>query len=85
MPIALRRFSTNSVQEEVWNQIWDEAALQFKTQSWKSGDLQEFGIDRYLHDEVLSHKSLACGIAHNVGGKLQANQSVSRGGGGVCG
>ena len=32
-------------QRDVWEQIWDEAATQFKTQSWKSGDLQDFGSE----------------------------------------
>ena len=57
----------------VWERIWDEAAHQFKTQSWKSGDLQDFGIDTFLHADVLKHKSLACGLSHTIGEKLMSN------------
>jgi len=53
--------------------------LQFKSQSWKSGDLQDFGIDRYLFSEVLSHKSLACGLASTIGDKLGGNHSEKQG------
>jgi hypothetical protein len=63
-------------QHAVWDKLWDEAAFHFKTQKWKTGDLAEFGIDRFLHNEVLSHKSLACALAQSVGGKLQANQAT---------
>ena len=59
----------------VWEEIWDEAAHQFKRQSWKSGDLQEFGMDLMLHNKVMRYKTLACGLAHTIGGKLQANNT----------
>jgi serine O-acetyltransferase len=62
-------------QEQVWEEIWDEAAFQFKRQSWKTGDLKEFGMDSMLHNAVMKHKSLACGLAHSIGGKLEANQT----------
>ena len=64
--------------DAVWEQLWDEAAYQFKTQNWKTGDLQEFGIDRYLHEKVLMHKTLACGLAAQIGNKLSANESAAR-------
>jgi len=58
----------------MWDRLWDEAATQFKTQAWRTGNLREFGMDKFLHESVLSHKSLACGLARTVGGKLQTNQ-----------
>ncbi len=77
--LSLRGDPPTACQKEVWDQIWDEAAVQFKTQSWKSGDLQEFGMDRYLHTLILSHKTLACGLAHSLGGRLQSNAQANGG------
>jgi serine O-acetyltransferase len=68
-----REYPVDASPDAVWEQIWDEAAHHFKTQNWKTGDLQEFGVDKYLHDTVLNYKTLTCGLSHNIGGKLQAN------------
>lgn len=59
---------------EVWDEIVSAAAMQIKEKSWHSGDLEEFGIDSFLHSEVLNHATLACGLANSIGGKLTANQ-----------
>ena len=42
----------SSQAKHVWEEIRDEAQLQSENQAWRSGDLQEFGIDRFLHEEV---------------------------------
>lgn len=72
-PRFLSGESASADVHQVWEEIWDEAAVQFKTESWQSGDLQEFGMDRFLHSQVLRHKTLESAMAHNIGGKLQAN------------
>ena len=60
---------------QVWDEIWDEAAMNFKRQSWKTGDLKDFGIDKMLHHNVMKHKTLACALANSIGGKMHANQT----------
>jgi len=57
---------------EVWSEIYASADNQRVEQSWRTEDLQEFGIDDYLKRHVLEHASLACGLAAIIGGKLGA-------------
>lgn len=65
----------NSDANETWDVICEEAEMQIKNQSWRSGDLEEFGIDNFLQSEVLDHNTLAAGLANSIGGKLMANQA----------
>ena len=58
---------------DVWTEIYDTACKQKAHQIWRTDDLQEFGIDNFLERHVLRHRSLACGLAECVGGKLAAN------------
>lgn len=60
---------------ETWDVIRCEAENQITNQAWRSGDLQEFGIDNFLRSEVLDHSTLAAGLANSIGGKLMANQA----------
>jgi len=64
----------------VWTEIREGAIAQSREQSWRTLDLQDFGVDNFLQREVLKHYSLACGLAEGVGGKLAANARI---GGGV--
>ena len=57
----------------MWSEIRGDAVAQSREQSWRTLDLHEFGIDDFLSREVLNHRSLACGLAAGVGGKLSAN------------
>ena len=57
---------------EVWQEIYTQADAQRVEQSWRTDDLQEFGVDSFLRRHVLEHASLACGLAAIVGGKLGA-------------
>ena len=60
---------------DAWDEIRAAAARQVAEQSWRSGDLHDFGIDSYLRSEVLDHQTLACGLSNSIGGKLVANQA----------
>jgi serine acetyltransferase len=81
-PYALARgIRSKGIERAVWSEIRDEAKEQSKEQSWRTLDLQEFGMDDFLSREVLDHRSLACGLAAAVGGKLSANGRI--GGSGI--
>jgi len=80
-PHALARgIKSKGVERAVWTEIREGAIAQSREQSWRTLDLQDFGVDNFLQREVLKHYSLACGLAEGVGGKLAANARI---GGGV--
>lgn len=58
-----------------WEEVREEARQQVEQPSWSSGDLHDFGVDSFLHSEVLAHGTLACGLSNSIGGKLLANQA----------
>ena len=71
----LRGIRSKGISRSVWESIRETAEEQRRTQAWRSGDLQEFGVDKFLQKEILDHRSLACGLASSVGGKLMANHA----------
>ena len=72
----LRGIRSKGIARSVWESIRETAEEQRRTQAWRSGDLQEFGVDKFLQKEILDHRSLACGLASSVGGKLMAQGNV---------
>ena len=74
-----RGIRSKGVERAVWSEIRAGAVAQSRTQSWRTLDLHEFGIDDFLSREVLNHRSLACGLAAGVGGKLSANGRIGGG------
>lgn len=76
-PYALARgIRSRGIERAVWAEIRLEAKAQNREQSWRSLDLQEFGIDDYLGREVLDHRSLACGLTAGLGAKLCASRKI---------
>ena len=83
-PAALKKdIQSYGAAREVWDDIRATAIEQHRGQSWRTDDLQEFGVDGYLRRHILSHASLACGLSVCVGGKLGAagwaNQTTQMG------
>ena len=74
-----RGIRSKGVERAVWSEIRAGAVAQSREQSWRTLDLHEFGIDDFLSREVLNHRSLACGLAAGVGGKLSANGRIGGG------
>jgi hypothetical protein len=60
---------------EAWQEITAEAQRQVDSSAWKEGIMKDFNIDSFLYSEVLSHRTLACGLCNSIGGKLMSNQA----------
>ena len=83
-PAALAKdVHSYGVAKAVWSDILATAAEQSRKQSWRTEDLQEFGIDDFLQRHVLEHASLACGLSVAIGSKLSANAQGGADGRGV--
>ena len=63
--------------DAVWESIFTEAEASVRSDAWAVGDLAEFGIRHWIREEILDHKTLACGLSRMIGGKLAGNNSDS--------
>lgn len=78
---TIRRAASSSLPESTaddaaatWTALCAEASAQLESPSFA-----RFGMDRFLHTEVLAHESLEAGLAHVLGAKFNANDSGDSG------